>query len=204
MFAFVSVSVCVCAPTYEHHPFPPHPLRSSDKGQKLQEAWEQQQFLRAVEDIEDWIGDMESQMASEDLGRDLISVNNLIKKHAVRQSICCLSVFLSFLSTFLWVCLSFLSVLSVSMSDHILQFHEDTHAFLLPTSSTGILCLTLTHTSTSFTYSLFTTPLQLLENDIQAQQGRIDDIMAQVRRFREANHFQSDQIEDRGRELVAK
>lgn len=62
----------------------------------------------------------------------------------------------------------------------------------------------LTHTSTSFTYSLFTTPLQLLENDIQAQQGRIDDIMAQVRRFHEANHFQSDQIEDRGRELVAK
>ena len=56
------------------------------------------------------------------------------------------------------------------------------------------------HTST---LSL-TPPLQLLENDIQAQQGRIDDIMAQVRRFREANHFQSDQIEDRGRELVAK
>ena len=66
----------------------PHLLlrRSSDKGQKLQEAWEQQQFLRAVEDIEGWIGDMESQMASEDLGRDLISINNLIKKHAVCPS----------------------------------------------------------------------------------------------------------------------
>ena len=61
--------------------------RSADKGRKLQEAWEQQQFLREVEDIESWIGEMESQMASDDLGRDLISVNNLIKKHAVRRKI---------------------------------------------------------------------------------------------------------------------
>ena len=113
----------------------------------------------------------------------------------------CLCLLSVFLSTFLRVCLSFPSVLSVSLSDHILQFHEDTHVFLLPTSPTGILSYPHIH---SFIYSLFTTPLQLLENDIQAQQGRIDDIMAQVRRFREANHFQSDQIEDRGRELVAK
>ena len=57
--------------------------RSADKGRKLQEAWEQQQFLREVEDIESWIGEMESQLSSDDMGRDLISVNNLIKKHAV-------------------------------------------------------------------------------------------------------------------------
>ena len=50
-------------------------------------------------------------------------------------------------------------------------------------------------------FSLF---LQLLENDIQAHQDRIDDIMSQVRQFRDASHFQADQIEDRGRELVAK
>ena len=67
----VCVCVCVCV------------CRSSDKGHKLQEAWEQQQFLHAVEDIEVWIVDMENQMASEDLGRDLTSVNNLLKKHAV-------------------------------------------------------------------------------------------------------------------------
>jgi len=36
-----------------------------------------------VEDMEQWISDMEGQMASEDLGKDLISVNNLLKKHAV-------------------------------------------------------------------------------------------------------------------------
>ena len=63
-------------------PPPPH-LRSVDKGQKLQEAWEHQQFLRAVEDVENWISEMEGQLASEDLGRDLISVNNLLKKHEV-------------------------------------------------------------------------------------------------------------------------
>jgi len=77
---------CTCKYINTPHPYAPLPPRSSDKGQKLQEAWEQQQFLRAVEDIEGWIGDMESQMASEDLGRDLISINNLIKKHAVCPS----------------------------------------------------------------------------------------------------------------------
>lgn len=59
------------------------PCRSADKGQKLKEAWEHQQYLHAVDDIESWIADMESQLASEDLGRDLISVNKLLKKHAV-------------------------------------------------------------------------------------------------------------------------
>lgn len=50
----------------------------------MKEAWEQQQFLHAVDDIETWMTDMEGQMASEDTGRDLISVNKLLKKHAVR------------------------------------------------------------------------------------------------------------------------
>lgn len=57
--------------------------RSEDKGQKLREAWEAQQFLRAVEDVEVWIAEMETQLSSEDTGRDLISVNNLLKRHEV-------------------------------------------------------------------------------------------------------------------------
>ena len=60
-------------------------FRTHDRGQKLKEASEQQQFLRAVEDMEQWMADMEGQMSSEDLGKDLISVNILIKKHAVRS-----------------------------------------------------------------------------------------------------------------------
>ncbi len=58
--------------------------RSEDKGQKLREAWDCQQFLRAVEDVEVWIAEMETQLSSEDIGRDLISVNNLLKRHEVR------------------------------------------------------------------------------------------------------------------------
>jgi len=41
------------------------------------------QFLRAVDDVEIWIQDMCSQLASEDTGRDLISVNSLLKRHEV-------------------------------------------------------------------------------------------------------------------------
>ena len=59
--------------------------RTQDRGQKLKEASEQQQFLRAVEDMEQWMSDMETQMASEDLGKNLMSVNILIKKHTVRE-----------------------------------------------------------------------------------------------------------------------
>ena len=57
-------------------------------------------------------------MASEDLGRDLISVNNFIKKHAVCQSICCFSFCLSVcLFVYLSLCLSLFSVcLSVCLS----------------------------------------------------------------------------------------
>lgn len=60
--------------------------RSTDKGQKLKQLRELQVFEQEVEDIEDWIADMEKQLGSQDLGRDLISVNNLIKSHNVRSS----------------------------------------------------------------------------------------------------------------------
>ena len=58
--------------------------RTQDRGQKLKEGSEQQQFLRAVEDMEQWMSDIETQMASEDLGKNLMSINILIKKYAVR------------------------------------------------------------------------------------------------------------------------
>ena len=45
-----------------------------------------QVFEQEVEDVEDWINDMEKQLASQDLGRDLISVNNLLKSHNVRNT----------------------------------------------------------------------------------------------------------------------
>lgn len=100
--------------------------KSGDKGQKLKQVRELQVFEQEVKDVEEWISDMEKQLKSHDLGRDLISVNNLLKSH------------------------------------------------------------------------------NMLENDIQAHQDRIDDIQRQVRGFVDANHFMIDKIEDRGRELVTK
>ena len=58
--------------------------RSAEKGQKLQEALQYQLFLRAVDDIESWMDDAEIHLNSEDLGKDLTSVANLLKKHSVR------------------------------------------------------------------------------------------------------------------------
>lgn len=52
------------------------------KGAKLSEASSQQKFNRTVEDIELWLAEMETQIGSEDVGKDLTSVQNLLKKHA--------------------------------------------------------------------------------------------------------------------------
>lgn len=40
-------------------------------------------FNRVVDDLMSWMEDVESQLMSEDHGKDLTSVNNLIKKHQV-------------------------------------------------------------------------------------------------------------------------
>lgn len=62
-------------------------LEQSDrKGSKLKEANDQQQFNRNVEDIEVWLGEIEGQLMSEDFGKDLTSVQNLQKKHALLES----------------------------------------------------------------------------------------------------------------------
>ena len=43
--------------------------RTVDKGQKLQEAKEGQQYYRAVKDIALWLEEVEKQLASDDLGK---------------------------------------------------------------------------------------------------------------------------------------
>ena len=42
---------------------------SADKGSKLQEASEEQQFLRSVNDFDLWIDEVGKALASEDLGK---------------------------------------------------------------------------------------------------------------------------------------
>ena len=56
---------------------------SADKMAKLKEAEQQQLFNRGVEDVEAWIGEVASLLASEDFGKDLASVKYLLKKHQV-------------------------------------------------------------------------------------------------------------------------
>ena len=41
------------------------------------------QFNRQCEDIESWMDDVETQLASEDHGRDITTANVLLKKHHV-------------------------------------------------------------------------------------------------------------------------
>ena len=56
------------------------------KGIKLQEASQGQQFHRGVEDLELWLSENEAQLMSEDYGKDLTSVQNLQKKHALMEA----------------------------------------------------------------------------------------------------------------------
>jgi spectrin alpha len=59
---------------------------TNDKAQKLQEAGSQQQFNHSVEDIEFWLSEIEVQLSTNDKGRDLPSVQNLIKKHQLIEA----------------------------------------------------------------------------------------------------------------------
>ncbi|KAI6244011.1 Spectrin protein 1 [Aphelenchoides fujianensis] len=56
------------------------------KGSKLNEANEEQLFNRQIEDIELWLSELEGQLASEDFGKDLVSVQNLQKKLGLLES----------------------------------------------------------------------------------------------------------------------
>lgn len=43
-------------------------------------------YNRVVDDLMSWMDDVESQLMSEDHGKDLYSVNKLLKKHQVRKT----------------------------------------------------------------------------------------------------------------------
>lgn len=59
---------------------------SDKKNVKLQEANQQQQFNRTIEDLEMWLSEIEAQLSSEEFGKDLTSVQNLLKKHALLET----------------------------------------------------------------------------------------------------------------------
>jgi len=60
--------------------------KSKSKSQKLQEANRQRQYTAAVKDLEFWLGEVEHMLDTEDYGKDLATVQNLSKKHALLEA----------------------------------------------------------------------------------------------------------------------
>ncbi|KAF5401772.1 Spectrin alpha chain non-erythrocytic [Paragonimus heterotremus] len=57
--------------------------RSKEKSEKLQEANRQAAYDAGIKDIEFWLGEMETTLASPDYGKDSASVDSLMSKHQV-------------------------------------------------------------------------------------------------------------------------
>ncbi|GAV01441.1 hypothetical protein RvY_12154 [Ramazzottius varieornatus] len=55
--------------------------KTSEKTFKLKEANKQRSFNAAVKDLDFWLGEMEALLSSDEYGKDLPSVQNLLKKH---------------------------------------------------------------------------------------------------------------------------
>merc|ERR1719245_2226958 len=55
--------------------------KTTEKSMKLKEANRQRTFIAAVKDLDFWLGEVESLLNTDDVGKDLASVLNLMKKH---------------------------------------------------------------------------------------------------------------------------
>lgn len=60
--------------------------KSAEKSLKLKEANKQRTFIAAVKDLDFWLGEVESLLTNEDVGKDLASVQNLMKKHQLVEA----------------------------------------------------------------------------------------------------------------------
>jgi spectrin alpha len=60
--------------------------KSGETSQKLKEANQQQQFNTSVKDFDYWLGETEALLSSEDIGKDLPGVQNLVKKHQLVEA----------------------------------------------------------------------------------------------------------------------
>uniref|UniRef100_A0A0K0ELE0 SH3 domain-containing protein n=1 Tax=Strongyloides stercoralis TaxID=6248 RepID=A0A0K0ELE0_STRER len=59
---------------------------TTEKSSRLREANKQKSFMAAVKDLEFWLGEIERLLASDDYGKDLASIENLLKKHQLLQA----------------------------------------------------------------------------------------------------------------------
>lgn len=55
--------------------------KTSEKSMKLKEANRQRTFIAAVKDLDFWLGEVVSLLHTDDMGKDLASVQNMTKKH---------------------------------------------------------------------------------------------------------------------------
>jgi len=60
--------------------------KTSEKSMKLKEANRQRTFIAAIKDLDFWLGEVESLLNTDDHGKDLASVQNLMKKHDALDS----------------------------------------------------------------------------------------------------------------------
>ncbi|CAH0722168.1 unnamed protein product, partial [Brenthis ino] len=60
--------------------------KTTEKSLKLKEANKQRTYIAAVKDLDFWLGEVESLLTSEDNGKDLASVQNLMKKHQLVEA----------------------------------------------------------------------------------------------------------------------
>lgn len=60
--------------------------KTTEKSLKLKEANKQRTYIAAVKDLDFWLGEVESLLTSEDSGKDLASVQNLMKKHQLVEA----------------------------------------------------------------------------------------------------------------------
>lgn len=59
---------------------------TTEKSHRLKEANKQKSFMAAVKDLEFWLGEIETLLSSDDYGRDLASIENLLKKHQLIEA----------------------------------------------------------------------------------------------------------------------
>jgi len=60
--------------------------KTSEKSMKLKEANRQRTFIAAVKDLDFWLGEVEALLTTDELGKDLSSVQNLMKKHQLVEA----------------------------------------------------------------------------------------------------------------------
>ncbi|XP_044756004.1 spectrin alpha chain isoform X2 [Coccinella septempunctata] len=56
------------------------------KREKLHEAYQALLFIRSIEEFEVWLSEVEAQIRSNDIGNDLASVNNILKRHLALEN----------------------------------------------------------------------------------------------------------------------